>query len=178
MRFEVTCPGYGLAIDVHPDLAEVLSVGTGARPPPAAREWRLVNDPIAFSFQLLFSSPSVVVSALKRTTVPVQNETVETGETGETVFYKAFYFTQLGCGKKGEILRIFKKCYLLRHFPILEFYGRDSHSRAQPHPRLLPDSKTARGESITSAKFLPPAKPWSRPLSINHLGAVAPDHML
>jgi hypothetical protein len=45
---------------------------------------------------------------------------METGETGETLFFIACYMKGLGCEKKREFLGIFKKCYFFIHFPILE----------------------------------------------------------
>jgi hypothetical protein len=45
---------------------------------------------------------------------------METGETGETLFFIACDMSWLDCGKKREILEISKKCYFFIHFPILE----------------------------------------------------------
>jgi hypothetical protein len=45
---------------------------------------------------------------------------METGETGETLFFIGRDMRELGCGNKRKILEIFKKCYFFIHFPILE----------------------------------------------------------
>jgi len=54
---------------------------------------------------------------------------METGETGETLFFFAIGIRYLGCGKKCEILRISEKCYFFIHFPKMELQNaRDKHS--------------------------------------------------
>jgi hypothetical protein len=45
---------------------------------------------------------------------------METGETGETLFFISCFMRELGCEKKRQILEISKKCYFFIHFPILE----------------------------------------------------------
>jgi len=42
---------------------------------------------------------------------------METGETGETLFFIAIGIRGLGCEKNREILQISKKCYFFIHFP-------------------------------------------------------------
>jgi len=45
---------------------------------------------------------------------------METGETGETLFFIVLVMRELGCGKKRNFLGISEKCYFFIHFPILE----------------------------------------------------------
>ena len=52
--------------------------------------------------------------------VTTQNETVETSETNETHFFNALSFSHLGCGNKGQIPAISKKCNFPTHFPVLK----------------------------------------------------------
>jgi len=63
---------------------------------------------------------------------------METGETGETLFFIVLVMRELGCGKKRQIFEIFKKCYFFIHFPILEL--RQMHCR---FPRLASCEKPA-----------------------------------
>jgi len=42
---------------------------------------------------------------------------METGETGETLFFIAIGIRMLACEKKREILQISQKCYFFAHFP-------------------------------------------------------------
>jgi len=44
---------------------------------------------------------------------------METGETGETLFFIVLVMRELGCEKKRQILEISEKCYFFIHFPIL-----------------------------------------------------------
>jgi len=57
---------------------------------------------------------------------------METGETGETLFFIACFMRELGCGKKRDFLGNSKKCYFFIHFPILELVSsiRSSHNSA------------------------------------------------
>jgi len=57
---------------------------------------------------------------LKINRVSGRNETVETGETGETLYFIVRAIRGLGCEKKRKILEFFKKCYFFIRFPILE----------------------------------------------------------
>jgi hypothetical protein len=49
-----------------------------------------------------------------------ENETVETGETAETLFYMTFNIRRLGCEKKRTIPQISKNCYFSKRFPKME----------------------------------------------------------
>jgi hypothetical protein len=49
-----------------------------------------------------------------------ENETVETGETNETLFYMTFNIRSLGCEKKRTIPQISKNCYFSERFPKME----------------------------------------------------------
>ena len=45
---------------------------------------------------------------------------METGETGETVFYIVFIVKWLGCEKDLRICSVSRKCYFCSQFPVLE----------------------------------------------------------
>jgi hypothetical protein len=49
---------------------------------------------------------------------------METGETGETLFFIVLVMRELGCEKKRDFLEISEKCYFFIHFPILELEER------------------------------------------------------
>jgi len=49
---------------------------------------------------------------------------METGETGETLFFISCFMRELDCEKKRQILEISEKCYFSIHFPILELEER------------------------------------------------------
>jgi hypothetical protein len=53
-------------------------------------------------------------------TLAAQNETVETDETSETIFFICRRVNQLGYPKKREIFQIAEKCYFFIHLPISE----------------------------------------------------------
>jgi hypothetical protein len=53
---------------------------------------------------------------------------METGETGETLFFIAIGIRGLGCEKKRKILGISEKCYFFIHFPILELRHCGAHA--------------------------------------------------
>ena len=50
---------------------------------------------------------------------------METGETGETLFFIVRVMRELACEKKREILEISQKCIFFIHFPILELKKAD-----------------------------------------------------
>ena len=52
---------------------------------------------------------------------------METGETGETLFFIAIGIRGLACEKNSEILQIFQKCYFFIHFPKMELAGAVAH---------------------------------------------------
>jgi len=56
---------------------------------------------------------------------------METGETGETLFFITCDMKVLGCEKKRHFFEIFKKCYFFIHFPILELKGRPNAEKAK-----------------------------------------------
>jgi len=64
---------------------------------------------------------------------------VETGETGETLFFIVILIRDLACEKKRQILKISKKCYLFIHFPILELASDGSNAASFENCKALPN---------------------------------------
>jgi len=64
---------------------------------------------------------------------------VETGETGETLFFIVILIRDLACEKKRQIPRISKKCYLFIHFPILELASDGSNAASLENCKALPN---------------------------------------
>src|SRR5262245_16821043 len=53
-------------------------------------------------------------------TLTSRNETVETNETNETVFFIPLLFISIACAKISKILQISKKCSFQIHIPIFK----------------------------------------------------------
>jgi hypothetical protein len=73
-----------------------------------------------------------------------QNETVETSETNETLFFKRPTVSDLACEDKGEILPNSQKCYFPPHFPKMR------HAPPQRFDRTLARSCSSKRLSLCS----------------------------